>query len=493
MTGRAGRLLLVLLVGAATGWWLDGLPFGAARRADASLDGGTVPARCREADPTWSEIGVDLGGAHEPITPGRVFRLSDGTIAVLVVVTAATADGNATAFDFAASVRVAAVIVRAGDDTLFTPFDPPARNGTGLIGPENRPIDHVAFCYRVLVPGPPPPGATAGPAVTPTVETPAATATPTTESFELGAVQTASALATEEAAARATADALTTAVAETEATRQAEAAAAEATIAALATARADQDATAAAQATVVAATATTDTEQRAAAQATAAAEIAAAQATAATLATADAARQTELATAQAVQTEAAATIAALQATAAAPTATPAAALLYGVPETEAFSAWALPSGWEISPEGLLVADGSKWQGYAQPSQPVDRDDYAVEAAIRVVEPPACASNFGIVVRGSESGFYAGGVDWICDAGSSARLWARDRLLDEANFPLDDAWHTYRIEVRGDRITFSVDGLVLAATDATYPAGGQVALWSNRVKLEVRAFRVFDVV
>ncbi|MEA2530192.1 MAG: hypothetical protein QOG89_1836, partial [Thermomicrobiales bacterium] len=32
-------------------------------------------------------------------------------------------------------------------------------------------------------------------------------------------------------------------------------------------------------------------------------------------------------------------------------------------------------------------------------------------------------------------------------------------------------------------------VVLEATDASFPSGGQIALWSNGVKLDVRAFRV----
>jgi len=46
-------------------------------------------------------------------------------------------------------------------------------------------------------------------------------------------------------------------------------------------------------------------------------------------------------------------------------------------------------------------------------------------------------------------------------------------------------------VNGDQITFSIDGeVVLEATDASFPTGGQIALWSNGVKLDVRAFRVY---
>jgi hypothetical protein len=497
MIGRAGRLLLAFVIGLA-GWWaakplLPGpTQIGVAMSASS---GQPVPKDCHEANPAWSEVAVDL--TSEPaIQPGRVFRLSDGTIAVLVVVTAANADGRATAFDFSASLRVAAVIVHAGADGALIPFDPPMRNGSGLSAPDQGGIDGIAFCYRIQVPNPPPPGATAIPTTPPvektrtaTSETPSATVTPTPETFEIGAVQTESARATAAAAAQATAETVATQAAAGEATREAESAAAEATIAALATSRAAQDATAAAQATAAADSATAEAAERAAIQATASAEVAAAQGSAAALATTDAARQTELAAAHAAQTEAAATIAALQSTAAAPSPTPAETLLYGVPQTEGFDAWPATPGWSVS-NGDLISDGSPFQGYAQPTRTVDRDNYAVEAEIRIVEAPACAANFGIVARGSESGFYAGGDEWICGNGSSDRIWALDRLLAQKDRPIDLGWHTYRLDVNGSHITFSIDGtVVLEATDSTYPAGGQVAIWSNGVKLDVRAFRI----
>jgi hypothetical protein len=491
MIGRFGRLLLVPVF-AVAGWWLGGpLVAGPAQvgHSIAATDGQSVPKNCHDADPAWSEIAVDLKAVEPAIEPGRVFRLSDGTIAVLLVITAANGAGQATAFDFSASVRVAAVIVRAGDDGAFIPFDPPTRNGSGLAAPEDRGIDGIAFCYRIQVPNPPRPGVSPVPETTPTETTPAAPITPTAETFDIGAVQTAGALATDAAAAHATAASVATVATAGEATRQAESAAAEATIAALATSRADQEATAAAQATAAADSATAAAAERAAVQATASAEVAAAQGTSAALATADAARQAELASAQAAQTEAAATIAALQSTAAAPSPTPAETLFYGVPETAGFDTWTAASGWTVN-AGQLVSDGSTFQGYVQPPQTVDRDDYAVEAEIKITEEPDCAANFGIVVRGSESGFYAGGVEWVCGSGPSARLWALDRLLAHQDRQTDQEWHTYRLEVDGDHITYSLDGtVVLEATDPSFPSGGQVAIWSNGVKVDVRAFRV----
>ena len=71
-----------------------------------------------------------------------------------------------------------------------------------------------------------------------------------------------------------------------------------------------------------------------------------------------------------------------------------------------------------------------------------------------------------------------------------RLWRHDRLLAEQPWVLDQAWHTYRVSVDGDQITLALDGaVVVEGTDPGGPMGPQLALWSNGVPLEVRAFRL----
>jgi hypothetical protein len=484
MLRRVGRFLLILLFGVATGLVAAGSFHGGLRGGMPAVLGaaGAVPATCREADPAWTELGVDLSGG-EPIEPGRVVRLSDGTLAVLVVVTQANETGEATAFDFAASVRVAAVIVRAGEEASYTPFDPPVRNASGLAAPGGRGITRIAFCYHIQVPNPPPPGATT--AAEPTAPTtPIATATATAETFEIDAVQTAHALATEAAGARATAAAFATAAAGSEATRSAEAQAASATAAGLATERA----------AAAAATSTADAAARAAARATADTAVAAAQATTAALATADAERQSELATSQAAQTEAAATIAALQ-TAAIPSPTPTPTVpVYGAWSGADFAQWPdLPDGWTFEGDQLL-AGGPEFKGYVQPPAfALDTDDYAVEIEAKVLGPNNCAGNFGIVIRGSESGYYAGGVEWACDQKPEARLWTPQGPIAASDFTPDGDWHIFRVEAKGNRIRFLIDGqVVLERQNDAYPHGSQVALWSSGVKLKVRAFRVVGV-
>ena len=74
-----------------------------------------------------------------------------------------------------------------------------------------------------------------------------------------------------------------------------------------------------------------------------------------------------------------------------------------------------------------------------------------------------------------------------------RLWAYDKVLKEQPIAVDQDWITLRIEANGDVIRLSVDGVVIAeVTDTTFPSGGQIALWSNRIKVDVRAVRVVAV-
>jgi hypothetical protein len=52
------------------------------------------------------------------------------------------------------------------------------------------------------------------------------------------------------------------------------------------------------------------------------------------------------------------------------------------------------------------------------------------------------------------------------------------------------WHAYRLEVRGNVCTLSIDGTVQGnVTNNRLLSAGRVGLWSNRYQLEVRSFKV----
>ncbi|HEY8445851.1 MAG TPA: family 16 glycoside hydrolase [Thermomicrobiales bacterium] len=440
-------------------------------RAQSDRQSPTVA--CASLDPTWSEIAIDfanLGGTQ----PGRAIRASDGTVAALVVITEVDENGQPTTFDFSASVRIRSVIIQHGSGAAVVEIDPPERAGTDISAPHGEPISRVALCYRIDVPPPPragSPTAVASPAHSPTPPGRAPSPTPSVESYEVGAIQTAQALATEAAGANATTEAVLTAEAEAQATREAERQAATEAAIALATASAAVEATSAAQQTAIAAV----------------------SATAAALENNAATRAAELATANAEQTAAAGTIAALQTVVSQPTATPTRPpVIYTADSGTDFSAWpALPEGWTVE-EDTLVFDGSRSTEYALPPvQPGSAQDHAVRIEFRISAAPECPTNFGVVVRGSDTGYYAGGIEWNCEP--AVHLWTEQLDLAQQSISLDDGWHLLEVTAEGDRITVRLDGnVVIDQQDTGRPSGGQVALWSDGVALEIRRLEIVDL-
>lgn len=181
------------------------------------------------------------------------------------------------------------------------------------------------------------------------------------------------------------------------------------------------------------------------------------------------------------------------------TATATAAPLYAAVGTD-LASWSGPD-WAYG-EGVLANDGGGVTGQpwlAAPYQ-VPRAAYAVEADIRVVGLAAgkCEQSFGVVAGGGAGVVWGGGVIFACDGVARARItdvtdWTdgynQDRLLAATAFDPGQGWHAYRLEVDGNRLRLVIDGRpVLAATDdaaATGDGPGQVGLWSQGVRLEVR--------
>lgn len=471
------RLLALSLVIAAAGivgaWPHIGALWASPDRVQAGVPAAQdepPPRSCRDLDRAWRELSLDFGGETAGVPVGRTFRLSDESLTVLVAVTGSDAAQRPTRFDFGAGSGVGVVIVSGGETAELYPFDPPAQTGTGLSGPQGQAIDRIDFCYRILLPAPPAPSDATEPIGAPdaspspgTARTPQPTGTATAERYDLGAIASANALATDAAQTRATASALAVTATAASETQAAALAAGTATAAALATEETFDRATQTAQRSEAAATET-----------------------------AIAAQEIARSTAEAVETAAAATIAALQTLAAAPTPTPSPtpeSILYQATSADEFNTWALPAGgWRVEGD-VLVTDGSNPSEYVQPSyQVTDRANYAVEAEIRLIEHPPCDRNFGLILRGSESGYYAGGVDWRCDA--AAALWSAAGKLTSAPISLDGEWHRYRVAVSGNHVTLALDGVVIAeADDADFPVGSQLALWSSGVSLEMRSFQV----
>jgi len=162
-----------------------------------------TPSSCAAIDKGLTQIDVPLTSKSTAPIVGRALSLSDGSIAVLVIVSGLTSDGTVSSADFSTSVKVSAAIVKSAAGRTLVQFDPAVRAKSGLVTGDGGAIESISFCYRISVPAPP---AANKPGATPAATAPVSSPTPV--EFDVGAVQTANA-----AAATAIAQAQTTAVA----------------------------------------------------------------------------------------------------------------------------------------------------------------------------------------------------------------------------------------------------------------------------------------
>lgn len=175
-----------------------------------------------------------------------------------------------------------------------------------------------------------------------------------------------------------------------------------------------------------------------------------------------------------------------------PTPVPSGTVLYEANAATGWTGWPSAPGWKIA-GGTFVSDGrtgSTGSRADAPYVPGDHgiDDYAVEAEVRVDAMDGVL--FGVFARGNYRGIFGNSsarIETITGSGISEPR--------EYSFPrdADGSWHTYRLEVRGNTLTLMKDGgVILRATDNRFLTGGSVGLYSHRVQLTVRAFRVIKL-
>jgi len=186
-----------------------------------------------------------------------------------------------------------------------------------------------------------------------------------------------------------------------------------------------------------------------------------------------------------------------------PTLTTTVPIQSGLPCKVNLSTWTDGSSdWKILNSALLN-DGSNnnWDDkrptIVAPCQLGNTSNYAVEVQIQVT-----SSNnypcFGITLRGTPlsndwQGYKAGVGD--CFNGLNiARIsgpdYSNDQQKKDATFDPTTTKHTYRVEARGNIITFFIDGgQILTMTDNRYLTGAEVGLWSKNTQLQVFSFQV----
>jgi hypothetical protein len=156
-----------------------------------------------------------------------------------------------------------------------------------------------------------------------------------------------------------------------------------------------------------------------------------------------------------------------------------------------FEGWSLTPDWKHLTE-LLLNDGTGSCFSIAPSfapyKPTSAD-VVVEAQIQVLKN---GCGFGVVVRADGDKGYAAGVD----VNGNTYIWYRsggNAVVEGQAFKPGSEWHTYRVEVKGNTITLSIDNAVMASLiDNRFISAGSVGLWSRSYQLEVQNFKVMAV-
>jgi len=184
-----------------------------------------------------------------------------------------------------------------------------------------------------------------------------------------------------------------------------------------------------------------------------------------------------------------------------PTATPQSVLPYQADWSTGMGGWTGSKDWAVV-NGMLVNDGTHSgtsnMTAAAPDTFAGISDYAVEADIQVVKAEIYNPSFGFVTRATDDntgygvGFhYENGPGYNYD---SAVIWqaksGSPSTIDKRLFNPSTVWHHYLARMKGNVISEEIDGsTVLTATDNTYLTGGRIGMWSDRVQINVRNFRV----
>ena len=167
--------------------------------------------------------------------------------------------------------------------------------------------------------------------------------------------------------------------------------------------------------------------------------------------------------------------------------------------TDNWRGWSLRSGWKQL-NNMLLNDGTNGGYNGRPTlvapascQPKTMD-YAVEARIQVVNFGDNYSGFGINVREVPSSTNETGYSTYIDGTSGAEISVvQGDVLKSAPFNPGTNFHVYRAEVRGNTITFLIDGAtVLSVVDNRFISTGEVGLWCANAQIELSSFKVFKL-
>ena len=168
-------------------------------------------------------------------------------------------------------------------------------------------------------------------------------------------------------------------------------------------------------------------------------------------------------------------------------------VLYQAGWSHGLNGWS-GAGWK-SVGGLLVADGSSGQiPILAPYRP-GTPNYVVEAQVPVDQDGGGCSYFRLVAHLTRNGGY-GPVGRGCNSDGmimeidGSGSWLSTIATASSAPKSDHDWHTWRLEVNANQISFSFDGSVLSSTiDNRFLDPGRVGLVASGDQISVRSFRV----
>lgn len=165
----------------------------------------------------------------------------------------------------------------------------------------------------------------------------------------------------------------------------------------------------------------------------------------------------------------------------------------------------------IGGQAVISASGKDTSQIVAPASVRNQPNFSISASIQFGGPWSYFQCFGLVARSvpgvfqndqSYSGILAGacrdrehGTDWHYSAGIG---YSCNTCYDEHQisyfaqnyFPLDNAWHTYKLIVRANRYRLNIDGQQVAAgTSNAFLGGTSVGLFSQGSSVSVRSFKL----
>ena len=173
-------------------------------------------------------------------------------------------------------------------------------------------------------------------------------------------------------------------------------------------------------------------------------------------------------------------------------------VLYNETGADSWANWTLPSDWKITPDNLIISSGGDNPPGATPgfTIPTGLVNYKIDASIRTPDTSSQWWEYGITGCGTPGNPWTGYIARIAKDYSAAVafLTIPGKDISQQNFDPGTAWHTYELQIHGNKLSFYIDGgLVGEGTDETYiTCGNQVGLYDGggvTREIQVRSYKV----